>query len=297
MSQKNLILHSTRTTSGPSIRILRAGHYIKAQGHSIVRRKNNRIAEAVLIYCYDGQGWLDNGRDSDAIKVTRGSLIYCDKNSNHGYGSSRMNPWSLLWVHFDGPFASYFQSTIGKDNSVIAITLDDALNLKHIFEQIYLHLHTSLDPLSTAIASNHIQFVLYNIIAKMSLTLPTTSQTNSVSLIDHYNNESEPLDKSILYMRQHIDTTISLDDICHEIKLSKYYYSRQFKKATGRGPMTYFMQLKVDKACYLLKNTTQSVKAISESLSFANPYYFSETFKKHTGLAPTHYRDQSSTSY
>ncbi len=231
MSQKNLILHSSQTVNEPSIRILRAGHYVKAGNHSIIRRKHQRIPESVLIYCYEGEGWLTSEVNSQPIQVKEGSLIYCDKNSNHSYGSSQSNPWSLLWVHYDGPFASYFQNTIGKDNSVMSLTLDSSLNLKHTFEQIYLHLHTSLDPVSTSIASNHIKYVLYNIIAKLNITLPKTLLTGYNEVIEDYRDESEPIDKSILYMKHHLDTTLTLDDICNEIKLSKYYYSRQFKKS------------------------------------------------------------------
>lgn len=62
--------------------------------------------------------------------------------------------------------------------------------------------------------------------------------------------------------------------------------------------MTYFMQLKIDKASSMLqKKSNLSIKEISNSLGFANPYYFSESFKKHTGLAPSHYRKQSSIIY
>ncbi|RKX40274.1 MAG: AraC family transcriptional regulator, partial [Verrucomicrobia bacterium] len=69
------------------------------------------------------------------------------------------------------------------------------------------------------------------------------------------------------------------------------HYSKLFKYRTSQSPMACFLQLKIRKACELLDQTDQSVKAIAEGLGYDDPYYFSRLFKKIQGCSPTHYRD------
>jgi AraC-like DNA-binding protein len=48
--------------------------------------------------------------------------------------------------------------------------------------------------------------------------------------------------------------------------------------------------MKMERACYLLDITQQSVQEIAWSLGYEDAYYFSRLFRKVIGVAPTQYR-------
>jgi AraC-like DNA-binding protein len=78
-------------------------------------------------------------------------------------------------------------------------------------------------------------------------------------------------------MQQHLNISISLDELCYEIGLSKYYFSRQFKVATGLSPMSYFNRLKIQKACILLISNTYRIQEISALLGSYILFLFSDS--------------------
>jgi YesN/AraC family two-component response regulator len=97
-------------------------------------------------------------------------------------------------------------------------------------------------------------------------------------------------DRLIDYMNQHVEESVSVDDICSGLHYNKSYIFRRFKQTTGSSIMAYFTKLKIDRAKILLRESDLSVASISDKLSFDNPNYFSKTFKKITGYTPSTYR-------
>lgn len=74
---------------------------------------------------------------------------------------------------------------------------------------------------------------------------------------------------------------------------SGYSYDRfrhKFKKDTGMSPNQFLLQLRIHKACWLLKETTMNVTEIALACGFSSCSYFTQQFRKSTGIAPSHYR-------
>lgn len=97
----------------------------------------------------------------------------------------------------------------------------------------------------------------------------------------------------LLYVDEHKNTSLSLQEICDFLGLDYKYASDRFKKDTGQGFNKYLTGLKIDEAKHKLSTSDESIQDISESLGFKNAYYFTRTFKKIIGLSPTEYRKQS----
>ena len=54
--------------------------------------------------------------------------------------------------------------------------------------------------------------------------------------------------------------------------------------------MDYIIDMRVRKACEMLKYSDVSVTEIAESTGFCDIFYFSRMFKKAIGVSPTNYR-------
>ena len=81
-----------------------------------------------------------------------------------------------------------------------------------------------------------------------------------------------------------IISDISLDDAADYANISKYYFSKLFKKKTGTNFITYVIDERMKIAKILLENTDKPVAAIADILAYDETNYFSKAFKKSTGM-------------
>lgn len=83
-------------------------------------------------------------------------------------------------------------------------------------------------------------------------------------------------------------------DLTKEIKNMNYhpdYIRRRFKSETTKTPLSYLVDIRIDRAKQLLVMPSyESIEIISAKCGFRDSFYFSTCFKKHTGLSPLQYR-------
>lgn len=98
------------------------------------------------------------------------------------------------------------------------------------------------------------------------------------------------LDAALLAMNQNLTTRFSNDELAQLCGLSRYYFIKLFKSATGLTPQQYYIRQLVDSAKGLLESTDDAVGQIAALCGIEDCFYFSRLFKKHTGLSPADYR-------
>jgi transcriptional regulator GlxA family with amidase domain len=103
-------------------------------------------------------------------------------------------------------------------------------------------------------------------------------------------NSVDWIDNAVDYMQKHINSNISLDDLCKHCNYSTSRFSSLFKQKTGYAPIDYFIQMKMQKASQQLDFSNRSIKDIAFSMGFDDPYYFSKRFRKVIGVSPQKYR-------
>ena len=96
--------------------------------------------------------------------------------------------------------------------------------------------------------------------------------------------------KIIAVLNEKIYDTLSIDELCQRLNYNKSYLFRQFKATTGRTIMSYFINLKIEGAKKMLRETDNTVAQIATTFAFDTPNYFSKIFKKTTGSTPLQYK-------
>ena len=76
-----------------------------------------------------------------------------------------------------------------------------------------------------------------------------------------------------------------------EVELSKSYLNAIFKAQTGKSPVEFFIHLKMQEACKLLKSGQTYVYEAAAALGYEDQYYFSRIFKKVVGVSPRDYQN------
>lgn len=108
------------------------------------------------------------------------------------------------------------------------------------------------------------------------------------------NGGSNPyISKAILYMQEHYQANITINDICDLIYLSPYHFKRIFKEHTGQTPHRYLMNIRLEKAKELLVASGSTIEDIARLCGFVNAGHFAVAFKRDTKLSPSEYRKLS----
>lgn len=108
------------------------------------------------------------------------------------------------------------------------------------------------------------------------------------------NGDNPYINKAILYMQEHYQANITINDICDLIYLSPYHFKRIFKEHTGQTPHRYLMNIRLEKAKELLVANGSSIEDIARLCGFVNAGHFAVAFKRDTKLPPSEYRKLNS---
>lgn len=96
------------------------------------------------------------------------------------------------------------------------------------------------------------------------------------------------------YLRWHYaDPALSLDSIAEYVHLNPAYLSDSFKKDTGMNLKRLITEVRIKRACFLLRTTNLSVANIAARTGYRSANYFSRLFRQETGMTPLQYRASS----
>ena len=91
-------------------------------------------------------------------------------------------------------------------------------------------------------------------------------------------------------MVTHLEDEFSLIRLAREAEMSEFHFSRAFKRTTGLTPSQYFIQLRLEKARRLLRETNKSVIEIGLDVGYTSPSHFAQIFRREVGISPSEYR-------
>ena len=94
----------------------------------------------------------------------------------------------------------------------------------------------------------------------------------------------------VVFMDMRLESSLSIKEICERFSISQSHLSHLFKRVYKVSPMKFMMLLKIERAKYLLQNTSRTIYEIAYSLDFADSSYFCRVFKRITGVTPSKYR-------
>ena len=95
---------------------------------------------------------------------------------------------------------------------------------------------------------------------------------------------------SIELMENHLGDPITLAQLAELVGIGERQINRLFKKNLGKSTMSYYRDLRVEKAKNLLRNSTLKISEIAEATGFSNPSHLSVVFGCKYGFSPSKYR-------
>nr|WP_321375468.1 AraC family transcriptional regulator [uncultured Bacteroides sp.] len=258
--------------------ITKIGFFPAVKYHYV--NKENGVDYYILLYCTSGEGWYKIGEKNYVIKENQ--YVILPPNVPYSFGANTANPWTIYWLHFKGKIASSFfvppvipRHILPEQNS----RLQDRIQ---IFEDIYENLELSYHSDHYGYAS----LCLYHFLASFKYV----EQFRRIRFQDE--NESRFSEKVIYYMRENVESNLSLEQLAAHFDFSPSHFSALFKKETKQSPIKYFIALKVEKACQYIELSNLKICDIYPKLGFQDAAYFTRIFTKIMGISPSKYRER-----
>lgn len=98
------------------------------------------------------------------------------------------------------------------------------------------------------------------------------------------------VEKALEFFHLNYSRKISAEDSARAAGVSVRNLNHLFRLQMRLTPMNVLLNIRLDRACHLLRHTDQSVEQVAENCGFPNRYYFSRMLKQHRGISPVAYR-------
>lgn len=260
--------------------VRKIGFFPRVKYHYV--QKDRGCDYAMLIYCTEGEGWYTIGGETYPVK--RNQYIIIPPNTPYSFGASEQDPWTIYWVHFKGKLSKEFLPATPVPGTILPGEYSRLQDRIQLFEEIY-----------GCFSMGYIKE--YMIYSSMCLYMFLTSflyleQYRYINLPNH--EEYSFASRVIHYMNEHVERNLTLDQLAAYFKYSPSHFSMLFQKETGVSPISYFIRLKIQKACQYIVLSGLKLNEIAVKLGFEEPAYFSRTFTKVMGISPSEYRKRES---
>ena len=223
-----------------------------------------------LIYVVSGS--MDVSLGGEVRHATVGDIILFPPRCHYKYVYRGETQLSYLWVHFTGSYAAQLLEECGFGSLPCLHAASDNSKISAGFDKIFEMFETG-----SRLRRHELACALERLLLTAALSLDSHDDTRT-------------LERSLAYIHSAYSTDIRIPDLARMENLSNSRYVALFGKRIGTSPSAYIINLRMNAACDLLRNTDMSIKQISVLVGYPDAHFFSRLFKKHTSSSPQAYR-------
>ncbi len=236
----------------------------------------------ILHFIGDGKGVFSTGGKEYVLE--RGDVFLISPKQQVYYRADEKNPWSYMWVGFQGIKAASYLELAGFSDGVVTGRCTDTPLIFSYVQQMIINRHlTQANELKREAALLQIFAML---IEQHKETLPKEAQ---------YDYPYEIYARQAVdYIQKHCRENIKVQDIAAYIGIDRSYLANVFKQMTGASPQEYLQSYRMEQAKEMLKNSERKISEIAYEIGYSDPLSFSKMFKKYEKMSPMEYRSTHS---
>ena len=258
----------SRILKTPSAIARRAFFYLQECGHLKAGNEHHTSRQNLQSFLFavilDGKGSLNY--EGQIRPLNSGDCFFIDCRTAHSYQSDPQQPWELLWVHFNGCTTEEYYKLFSAQLPPVFHPVSTVKFVSLLQELMRLNAETYAD---TEILTSGL---LMNLLTALLTVNSITEETDSALQVK--------LKTVLAHIDANFTSDIRLDDLAKRFDISKYYLTREFKRAYGETIFQHIIGLRINYAKRLLRFTDKSVEEISSLCGFNDQSYFSKQFKK-----------------
>ena len=269
------------------VNVVTVGHYVHEPhkkypdpkhpaSHYFNWERGRRLKEFQMVYISNGKGVFEM-ENAQPIVVEGGTLFLLFPNIWHRYKPLDNTGWEEFWVGFDGHYAEYLmrQDCFNAGNPVLNMGFNTE------FLNIFIRLIDTVK--YEGVAYTQISSCL--VIQLLGLVYASALMT------EKSRTRQEQIIRAARYkIHQNWSDNLNLEKLASEQNVSYVWFRKAFKDIMGISPGQYHLNLKIEKAALMLRETTLLVSEVANEAGFESEFYFSRIFKKKMNVKPSDYR-------
>jgi len=236
------------------------------------------IEEYQLVYITSGRGVLET-RSGGRYIIESGEGFVLFPGEWHRFRPDKKSGWTENWVGFKSSVSPFepVPRLMSKVHPVFRIGMDD--QVVSMMNQLFDTVRSDLVGTEYVLSGRVIHLIAHLLTLLKRQELKISGRTDEIIMTA----------KSI--MESHYSEKVSLEDIADQLHISYAWFRKYFRKNTGFSPYDYLINIRINHAKIMLKNSGRSVKEISQASGFESQQQFSRTFKKKAGITPVQFRN------
>ena len=119
-----------------------------------------------------------------------------------------------------------------------------------------------------------------------SLLMTLTESFNPGRIVDY----PRPVRRAVDLCKRQYALPLSVADLAATAGMSRFHFTRLFKRAVGMTPHRYLTYVRIERAADLLSTRGHSVKSAARQTGFSDPSYFCKVFHGMMGTSPGSFR-------
>jgi AraC-like DNA-binding protein len=148
--------------------------------------------------------------------------------------------------------------------------------IPHLYRELFLQMQDKSDVAS-------IKGFLYTLCSLFYRELDQSKE-------DVFAGSMKLLSNVFTFIENNVDKACTLRDMAEALKYNESYLSRLFLKCVGLSYSEYVRNIKANHACYLLRNTDESMYSIAKKCGYTTQSSFTRSFRQIIGMVPMEYR-------
>jgi AraC family transcriptional regulator, arabinose operon regulatory protein len=202
------------------------------------------------------------------------AFIVWEPDQEHMFGTEN-RAWVHSWMHCD----CHMMESCLKGTGIPLnrpMLLNNAELADRFLSSIFLEVQRSPKPDS--------------IIIKNYVTIWLREVAHCLHDVQHKSEMPQRLVAVVNYINANLEKPMYLEDLAGKAFLSASHFSSEFQKHFHASPINFILELRMQRAAFLLQDANLSLAQIAEKVGFNDAFYFSKQFKKHYSVSPRNYR-------
>lgn len=269
--EKILTKHIRNKGFFSSLFITHIGYFPKAEFH--FRERKHGCADNILIYCQEGKGIYHTAERRH--ELTANQFMILPPGKYHMYQADINAPWTIYWVHFSGSMINEFNNRLNTNKFILPTEITYDKQIIEVWYEMYKALENNFSAPNLAYANLCLyRFLSFFLCPDKKMSVPEVENPIDLSIMYMRSNidksmSVEDLAKQLQYSCSHYTTLfkkktglapieyfirmkihyacqllsqsdLKIKNITDKIGYNdSFYFSRLFKKITGKSPKEY----------------------------------------------------------
>lgn len=232
----------------------------------------------LIHYVISGRGVFET--DDLRYSLCKGQGFLIEPGVSTFYQADRREPWSYLWISFQGKLAGRIVQDLGMGKACPVFSCENGAALEDILDRLFDAPKAGLS------MYQHAQLLAFLHV----LANKPEARQHRQHIDGSKNQNNYHIDKALVFIRANYSNHMQVSDIANYLGISRNYLFTLFQENMGQSPQEYLSGFRLGCARELLTTTACSIGEIALLCGYKNASVFASAFKRKYQISPSLYQ-------